>query len=122
MITRLFILLGVWLITVTTSAANDVLNISEKNGSFQLAANGKAARICVSAKEPLSVRKVAQLFAQEDATLENIAVFHTERGVEIEIKATGEVSVEQMTKVLQGGGFQVTNVLQRKTDGTCVRF
>ena len=65
MITRLFILLGVWLITVTTSAANDVLNISEKNGSFQLAANGKAARICVSAKEPLSVRKVAQLFADD---------------------------------------------------------
>ena len=64
-ITRLFILLGVWLITVTTSAANDVLNISEKNCSFQLAANGKAARICVSAKEPLSVRKVAQLFADD---------------------------------------------------------
>lgn len=66
--------------------------------------------------------KVAQLFAQEDANLENIAVYHTERGVEIEIKATGEVSVERMTEVLHNGGFKVTDVLQRHADGTCERF
>ena len=80
-------------------------------------------RFVVSCEDrPGQFLRVVQLFAQENANLENIAVFHTERGVEIEIKATGEVSVEQMTKVLQGGGFQVNNVLQRKTDGTCVRF
>ena len=86
-ITRLFILLSVWLTTVTTSAANDVLNISEQNGSFRLAANGKTAQICVSAKEPLSVRKVAQLFA-DDANGE-WKITTTELPTEIECQPRG---------------------------------
>lgn len=72
--------------------------------------------------KPGQFLKVAQLFAQEDANLENIAVYRTERGTEIEIKATGEVSVERMTEVLREGGFKVTNVLQRSKDGSAKHF
>ena len=72
--------------------------------------------------KPGQFLKVAQLFAQEDANLENIAVYRTERGTEIEIKATGEVSVEKMAEVLKEGGFKVTNVLQRSKDGTARHF
>ncbi|MCC6095779.1 MAG: CBS domain-containing protein [Eubacterium sp.] len=80
-------------------------------------------RFVVSCEDrPGQLVKVAQLFAQEDANLENLAVYHTERGVEIEIKATGEVSVETMTKVLKDAGFTVTNILQRHPDGSCERF
>ncbi|MGI6056234.1 MAG: CBS and ACT domain-containing protein [Bilifractor sp.] len=83
----------------------------------------QGTRFVISCEDrPGQLLRVAQLFAEENANLENLAVYHTERGVEIEIKATGEVSVEQMTEVLRGAGFEVTNVLQRHADGSCDRY
>lgn len=83
----------------------------------------QGTRFVISCEDrPGQLLKVVQLFAEEDANLENLAVYHTERGVEIEIKATGEVSVERMTEVLRKAGFEVTNVLQRHADGSCDRY
>lgn len=83
----------------------------------------QGTRFVISCEDrPGQLLRVAQLFAEENANLENLAVYHTERGVEIEIKATGEVSVEHMTEILRGAGFEVTNVLQRHADGSCDRY
>ncbi len=66
--------------------------------------------------------KCTKLFADEDANLENLAVYHSERGVEVVVKATGEVSVEKMTDVLVEAGFEVVDVVQTKADGTIQRY
>lgn len=66
---------------------------------------------------PGEFQKVCALFEQEDANLENIGVYHSEeRGVEVVIRATGEVSVEKMTEVLKDAGIDVVNVWQTKTE------
>ena len=49
--------------------------------------------------------QVTKLFAQENANVENIAVYHTDRGSEVVVKATGEVAVDKMTKILQDAGL-----------------
>lgn len=61
--------------------------------------------------------KATELFAREDANLESIAVYHTDRGVEVVVKATGIVPVDTMTNILTENGFNVTNVVQTKQDG-----
>lgn len=66
---------------------------------------------------PGEFQKVCALFEQENANLENIGVYHSEeRGVEIVIRATGEVSVEKMTDVLKNAGIDVVNVWQTKAE------
>lgn len=66
---------------------------------------------------PGEFAKACDLFEQEDANIENIGVYHSkERGVEVVVRATGEVSVEKMTKVLEDGGFTVVNVWQTKAE------
>lgn len=66
---------------------------------------------------PGEFQKVCALFEQEDANLENIGVYHSkERGVEVVIRATGEVSVEKMTEVLKNAGIEVVNVWQTKPE------
>ena len=64
--------------------------------------------------------QVTKLFAQENANVENIAVYHTDRGSEVVVKATGEVAVDKMTKILQEAGFNITNVVQTTTEGKTV--
>lgn len=67
--------------------------------------------------KPGEFQKVCALFEQEDANLENIGVYHSkERGVEVVIRATGEVSVEKMTDVLRDAGIEVVNVWQTKAE------
>ena len=61
--------------------------------------------------------QVTKLFAQENANVENIAVYHTDRGSEVVVKATGEVAVDKMTKILQDAGFNITNVVQTTAEG-----
>lgn len=71
---------------------------------------------------PGGLTKAAQLFSDNDANVTNLAVYHTEeRGTELVIKATGEISVENMTKILMDNGFHVTNIVQTKDDGTMVK-
>ena len=64
--------------------------------------------------------QVTKLFAQENANVENIAVYHTDRGSEVVVKATGEVAVDKMTKILQDAGFNITNVVQTTAEGKTV--
>ena len=65
--------------------------------------------------------RIAKCFADEDANLESIAVYHTEeRGTEVVIKATGEVSVEEMTQVLAAAGFNSEYVIQTGKDGQVI--
>ena len=70
---------------------------------------------------PGEFAKASKLFADNDANLESCAVYHTEeRGAEIVIKATGEIPVEDMTKILQDNGFHVTSVIQTSKEGNTI--
>ncbi len=64
----------------------------------------------------------AKLFADENANLESCAVYHTERGAEIVMKGTGEVSVERMTEILKENGYVITDIIQTDDDGTTRRY
>ena len=65
--------------------------------------------------------KIAKCFADEDANLESLAVYHSEeRGTEVVIKATGEVSVEEMTEVLKNSGFSPEYVIQTSKEGQVI--
>ena len=67
--------------------------------------------------QPGQFAKVCDLFEQENANIENLGVYHSkERGVEVVIRATGEVSVERMTSVLKDAGWTVVNVWQTKAE------
>ncbi len=67
--------------------------------------------------KPGEFAKICKLFADNDANLENIGVYHSKvRGVETVVRATGEVSVEKMTEVLKDAGFEVVNVWQTKAE------
>ena len=71
--------------------------------------------------KPGVLAKVAKCFADEDANLESLAVYHSEeRGTEVVIKATGEVSVETMTDVLREAGFDPIYVIQTSKDGQVI--
>ena len=65
---------------------------------------------------------VAKAFADNDANLEALAVYHTERGTELAVKATGAIPVEDMTKILIDDGYRVTDVVQTTKDGEIVRY
>ncbi|MCI2154219.1 CBS domain-containing protein [Erysipelotrichaceae bacterium Oil+RF-744-GAM-WT-6] len=73
--------------------------------------------------KPGEFAKVCALFAQENANLENLAIYHNaERGTEVVVKATGEVSVEKMRQVLVDAGYEITDIFQNKKDGTTEHF
>ena len=62
---------------------------------------------------------ITKCFADNDANLESLGVYHSrERGTELLIKATGAISVENMTKVLADAGYRVTGVAQTMEDGS----
>ena len=66
---------------------------------------------------------IANLFAENDANLESVGVYHTEeRGTEVVVKATGEIETEKMTEILVKAGYKVTNVVQTTKEGTIRRF
>ncbi len=66
---------------------------------------------------------IAQLFADNDANLESIALYHTEeRGTEVVVKATGEIETDKMIRILVRAGFTVTDVVQTTKEGGTIRF
>ena len=71
---------------------------------------------------PGEFAEAAKLFAQENANLESCAVYHTERGAEIVMKGTGEVSVEKMTQILKENGYTITDIVQTTKEGTVKRY
>lgn len=71
---------------------------------------------------PGEFTKITGLFAQANANLENIAVYHTTRGAEVVVKATGEIPVEEMMDILTQHGYHLTNVVQTTKEGKLVKF
>ena len=66
---------------------------------------------------------VAQLFAENDANVESIAVYHSQaRGTEIVVKATGEIETDAMIRILLDAGYNVTNVVQTAYDRSTRRY
>lgn len=66
---------------------------------------------------------IAKLLADNEANMEAMAVYHTKgRGTEAVVKATGEISVESMVKILQDAGYKLSNVTQTTKFGTTRNF
>jgi len=66
---------------------------------------------------------IVHLFAESNANVESLAVFRTEeRGVEIVVKATGEIPVENMKNVLEKAGYTITAIVQTTVDGKRVKI
>lgn len=66
---------------------------------------------------------LTKIFAENDVNMESIAVYRTkERGTEALVKATGEISVENMTKILVEKGYKLTDIAQTTKFGTVKRY
>ena len=66
---------------------------------------------------------ITKCFADNDANLESLAVYHSEeRGTELVVKATGEISVENMTTVLKDAGYKLIDIAQTLPDGEVKHF
>ena len=66
---------------------------------------------------------IAKLLAENEANIESVAVYHTQsRGTEAVVKATGEISVEDMVKILVDAGYKLNNVTQTTKFGTTKTF
>ena len=110
-------------------ADNRVIGIITDKDIFQALINllgykHQGTRFIISCEDrPGFMVGVAKAFADNDANLEALAVYHTEeRGTELAVKATGEISVESMTKILVDDGYKVTDVVQTTKEGEVVRY
>ena len=66
---------------------------------------------------------ITKCFAENNANLESLAVYHSEeRGTELVIKATGEISVENMTAVLKDAGYKLIDIAQTLPGGEIKHF
>ncbi len=66
---------------------------------------------------------MAKLFGDNDANLDSLAVYHTkERGAEIVVKASGEISVEEMAQKIVDAGFTLKGIVQTTKFGTVKEF
>ena len=62
---RIYLLLTACLAAFASAVAGNILTVNEKGGSFALCANGRTATIVVSKNEPIAVKRVASLFADD---------------------------------------------------------
>lgn len=83
----------------------------------------RGTRFVLSAEDtPGYMVGICELFAEYDANIDEIAVFHTEeRGTEVVVKASGEVSVERMRDVLKENGYKVSVIVQTDEEGKRIR-
>ena len=66
---------------------------------------------------------IAKVFGDNDANLESLAVYHTPgRGAEIVVKASGEISVEDMAQILVDSGFKLKGIVQTTKFGTVKNY
>ena len=66
---------------------------------------------------------ICKLFAEHDANIDEIAVFHTEeRGTEASVKASGEVPVETMRDVLKENGYRISVIVQIDAEGKRINY
>ncbi|MBR2066960.1 MAG: CBS domain-containing protein [Solobacterium sp.] len=70
---------------------------------------------------PGEMEEVSHLFAEQNANLDSLVVYHNEeRGTELVIKATGEIEVEPMTKILEDAKYVVTKIIQTTKEGKVI--
>lgn len=62
------------------------------------------------------------LLAENNANVEAFGVYHTVRGVECFVKATGTIEVEAMTKILKENNVKVKRVIQTTAEGNTVEY
>lgn len=107
---------------------NKVIGIITEKDVFKalmelLSYKQKGTKFVIPCKDvPGEFAQITQLFGDNDANLQSAAVYHTERGTEAVIKATGEISVEDMMKVLKDAGFELKDVIQTTEDGEVIKF
>ncbi|MCR5230182.1 MAG: CBS domain-containing protein [Solobacterium sp.] len=108
---------------------NKVVGIITEKDIFQtfvdlLGYKHQGTRFVLACKDrPGEFAHASKLFADADANLESLAVYHTaERGTEVVVKATGEISVEDMTKILKDAGYEIHDIVQTTKIGTTVRY
>ena len=66
---------------------------------------------------------IAKLFGDNGANLDSIALYHTKaRGAEIVVKASGEISVEEMAQILVDAGYTLTGIVQTTKFGTVKNY
>ena len=106
---------------------NKVIGIITEKDIFQafidlMGLNAQGTKFVIKCEDrPGVFVQIAKCFADEDANLESLAVYHSEeRGTEVVIKATGEVSVEEMTEVLKNAGFSPEYVIQTSKEGKVI--
>ncbi len=94
-------------------AFNDLLGHKQRGTRF----------VIVCEDHPGFLVGITKCFAESDANLESLAIYHSEeRGTELVIKATGEISVEDMTEVLTKAGYSMKDIAQTTEDGTVKHY
>ena len=71
---------------------------------------------------PGEAAKTFDLLASNDANVEAFGVYHTQRGTECFVKATGTIEVDAMTKILKDNGVRVDRVIQTTNEGKTVEY
>lgn len=71
---------------------------------------------------PGEAAKVFNLLAENDANVEAFGVYHTDRGTECFVKATGTIEVEAMTKIFKDENIRVSRVIQTTKEGKTVEY
>lgn len=90
----------------------DLLSLKKQGTKFVVKTDNK----------PGEFAKIAQAFADNDANIIAMGVYEREEGTESFVKATGEIAVEAMNKVLKDAGFEVVNIVQTTTEGERVYY
>ncbi len=94
-------------------AFNDLMGYQKQGSRFVINVDDK----------PGVMIGIGQLFADNDANLESIAVYRSEeRGTEIVVKATGEIETDAMIRILLDAGYNVTNVVQTTFERTTKHY
>ncbi|MBO6149469.1 MAG: CBS domain-containing protein [Lachnospiraceae bacterium] len=110
-------------------ADNVVIGIITEKDIFQafselLGHKSLGTRFIISCEDkPGFVVGVAKCFADNDCNIETMAVYHSkERGTELVVKATGEISAPDMAKIMTGKGYDLKGVAQTLKDGSVRQY
>ena len=109
--------------------SNNVIGIITEKDIFQafndlLGYRHTGTRFIISCEDhPGFLVGITKCFAENNANLESLAVYRSEeRGTELVVKATGEISVENMTDILKNAGYNLIDIAQTLPDGEVKHF
>ena len=110
-------------------AAGDLVGIITEKDIFKalidlMGYNKQGTRFIVSCEDhPGVAAGLAKLFSDNDANMIALAVYHSkDRGTELVVKATGEISVESMSKIIIDAGYNLTDVVQTTMEGDVTHY